>query len=316
MANIADVDLTGPTTVLTSDAVIGALDAELQDNSVLLDFTVVDDSLVSVLPLNTVVVAGDTLDVQVSNADLAQELNDDNVVAFGQALQAEVGIGADPAVADVVSQLDAAGADGFEALSAQLLPDLTSGVTRELYENQSTTFNSIERHLAQSSQHRDFWFELSGSSADRDGGSNATDTGYDSDSFGFVLGYDQAISDNLVVGAALSYSDIDVDAGFNNTDIESYSLNLYGQYTEGNYFVRGALAYTFGDAESDRSTQFGDIDSDFDLDQFSARISAGFDKTVGKHKLSPFASLQYANCLLYTSPSPRDLSTSRMPSSA
>ena len=153
----------------------------------------------------------------------------------------------------------------------------------------------IRDSLAQSSQHRDFWFELSGRSADRDGGSNATDTGYDSDSFGFVLGYDQAISDNLVVGAALSYSDIDVDAGFNNTDIESYSLNLYGQYTEGNYFVRGALAYTFGDAESDRSTQFGDIDSDFDLDQFSARISAGFDQTIGKHKLSPFASLQYAN---------------------
>ena len=285
VGNIADVSLAGPNTVLTSDAVIGGQDAVLQDNSVLLDFAVVD----SLSP------AANSLEVEVANADLAQELNDGNVVAFGQALQAEVGAAANPEIAGVISQLDGAGVDGFEALSAQLLPDLTSGVTREFYENQSNIFNSIERKLAQPTQRRDFWFEALGRSADRDGGANATDAGYDSNSFGFILGYDQLVSDNLVVGAALSYSDIEVDAGFNTTDIDAYSLNLYGQYTEGNYFVRGALGYSFGDAESDRGTQFGDIDSDFDLDQFSANISVGFDKTIGKSKLSPFASLQYAH---------------------
>ena len=40
----------------------------------------------------------------------------------------------------------------------------------------------------------------------------------------------------------------------------------------------------------------------------------------GKHKVSPEKLLETENvllfCLLYTSPSPRDLSTSRMPSSA
>ena len=48
--------------------------------------------------------------------------------------------------------------------------------------------------------------------------------------------------------------------------------------------------------------------------------SDGFDHTGGKWRLSyqkrVIHSSQWVNCLLYTSPSPRDLSTSRMPSSA
>ena len=42
--------------------------------------------------------------------------------------------------------------------------------------------------------------------------------------------------------------------------------------------------------------------------------SEGFDIFVPNYRLYPNA--LYPHCLLYTSPSPRDLSTSRMPSSA
>ena len=46
-------------------------------------------------------------------------------------------------------------------------------------------------------------------------------------------------------------------------------------------------------------------------------IDAGTDViTTNTYALAPISMKQYGYCLLYTSPSPRDLSTSRMPSSA
>ena len=280
--NIASLDLTAPTTILTADSVIGAENVEIVEDSLLVDFEPAEQT-------------PDTVQVQASSADLTQQFDDANVLSLGQALQAGLGVNNDLAFAQIVNQIDGVGSAQFEAISAELLPDLSSGVTREFYENQSSTFNSIERQLAQANQANSFWFQASGRSADRDGGSNVTDTGYESDSFGFILGYGKSINSNLNVGAALSYSDIEVDAGFTSTDVEAYSLNLYSQYTEGNFFVRGAAAYSFGDAESSRNTQFGAIDSDSDIDQFSAKLSVGVDKTLGRHKFSPFASLEYSN---------------------
>ncbi len=280
--DITAVDLADSTTILTSDSIVGGTNVVIEDSSLLLDFELAEQPL-------------DTVQVQASNADLTQAFDDTNVTSFAQALQADLSLNTDATVTDIISQLDASDAAGFEASSAQLLPDLSSGVTRELYENQSSTFNSIERQLAQANESDSFWFEASGRSAERDGGSSVTDNGYDSDSAAFILGYGKSITSRLSVGAAISYSDIEVDAGFTNTDIEAFSFNLYGQYAKDDFFVRGGLGYSFGDAEASRNSNFGDIDSDFNLDQFAAKVSVGVDKTIANHKFSPFASLQFAN---------------------
>ena len=50
------------------------------------------------------------------------------------------------------------------------------------------------------------------------------------------------------------------------------------------------------------------------LDEYAQDLLHLTEKTNGE--LSMASSSKYNNCLLYTSPSPRDLSTSRMPSSA
>ena len=128
-----------------------------------------------------------------------------------------------------------------------------------------------------------------------DGGSAATDRGYDADSFGFILGYDRQFAQGLTGGLALAYSTIDIDSGSNNTDINALSFNAYGQYTRGNAYLRGAIAYTFGDADSDRSSLSGPIVNDFDVDQFSFALTAGYDQEYGKHVFSPFVGLEFGN---------------------
>ena len=57
----------------------------------------------------------------------------------------------------------------------------------------------------------------------------------------------------------------------------------------------------------------GELDA---TDVFVSLISQKYGKTNTKEYLAKKKDLKYNDCLLYTSPSPRDLSTSRMPSSA
>jgi len=140
------------------------------------------------------------------------------------------------------------------------------------------------------------WFEAFGGRTDVDSGSSATDTGYDADSFGFIVGYDTGWNENWKIGAALAYSDISIDAGSNTTDLDAYSFNAYAGYQSNQFFFNGAVSYTSADADASRTSSLvGDIDSDSDLDQFSALSTAGIVLEYGKSKITPFVSLQYSH---------------------
>ena len=51
-------------------------------------------------------------------------------------------------------------------------------------------------------------------------------------------------------------------------------------------------------------------------ENFLSRWSKKKSKQKSEHEITKIESADFNSCLLYTSPSPRDLSTSRMPSSA
>jgi len=142
------------------------------------------------------------------------------------------------------------------------------------------------------------WSDIFAGTSDRDGGSQLTESGYDADTFGITVGADTQLTDTLTAGLAFTYANIDVDdSGLSrqNTDIDYYGIQLYGNYQRGNHFVRGQVAYGFGEADSTRNSDFGTIQSDSDLDQFSAKISTGYQFQVRNQHITPFASFQYGN---------------------
>ena len=57
----------------------------------------------------------------------------------------------------------------------------------------------------------------------------------------------------------------------------------------------------------------GELDA---TDVFVSLIAQKYGQNTSKENLAKTQDLEYNNCLLYTSPSPRDRSVSRMPSSA
>ena len=58
------------------------------------------------------------------------------------------------------------------------------------------------------------------------------------------------------------------------------------------------------------------VDNKFKIKEKAIIIPFGLEKTVSYGGGTKNGPKEIINCLLYTSPSPRDLSTSRMPSSA
>jgi uncharacterized protein with beta-barrel porin domain len=278
-----NIDLITTTGTLTNN---GASIAP--DNSFLVDFNVVASSgAVSVTP---------------SVANLTGLSNDTNVSVFGSAfagaLQSGNGDAAFAANANAINGFTSN--RQFELAAASLLPTLNEGVTREVYETQNQVLSLIDGRLSAeaSKEGNGVWGQAFGRTADRDSEGGLTFSGYDADSYGFVIGADTTVAENVRAGVAFSYSDVDVEetsGAFENTSIDSYSLNAYAAYEDGGAFVNGALAYVFGSADSSRQAVVDTITSDFDVDQFSAKVTAGYKAELGDFEVSPFASLQYAN---------------------
>ena len=98
------------------------------------------------------------------------------------------------------------------------------------------------------------------------------------------------------------------------TDSLKYSIDGGLNFLDGNTFTDlGLGTYTIVVANSDEACPVMYDNNPIQIDQ-NCTVSAGEDRTIcpgGAVSLSA-----NGTCLLYTSPSPRDLSTSRMPSSA
>ncbi len=256
---------------------------------------ITDNSLLTDFVLSS---TANTIQVQAEITDLSTILSDDNVISLGAALQGSLSAATLPLeFSSVFSALDTLGStEEFEAAAAELLPDLSVGITRELHENQSHIYNAIERRLFRPSVNASgAWFETFGGSTNGDSGSNVTDTSYDADTYGFIVGYDKVLTDSWNIGAAFAYSDINVDAGSNSTDVDAYSFNAYAGYQANQQFFHGALSYTSGDVDSSRSSLAGNIGSDSDIDQFSALLTAGLVQEYRQIKIKPFVSLQYSH---------------------
>ncbi|MBK68078.1 MAG: hypothetical protein CMP22_08130 [Rickettsiales bacterium] len=144
-----------------------------------------------------------------------------------------------------------------------------------------------------------FWFQGFAQTAEQDerGGVD----GFESETFGGTMGFDRQVTVNSRVGVALGYANTEVDGdslALNGTEIDSYQVSLYGDYTKGNYFLEGMVGYTFNDAETTQVINFGGLDrslaGDFDAGQYSASVKAGFSKALTKNvTLVPSAGLLY-----------------------
>ena len=146
-------------------------------------------------------------------------------------------------------------------------------------------------------QQSNWWAKTFGNSGSQGDVDNSY--GYDSKTYGLVLGYDRPVSENTRVGLSAGYANSTIDGNNSSgeTTIDSYQLTGYLNYTPGPWYVQGALTAGVDRYDGERQISFPGVNrvakSDYDGQQYTALVSAGkhfyFDQEV---TVTPFASLQ------------------------
>jgi outer membrane autotransporter protein len=104
--------------------------------------------------------------------------------------------------------------------------------------------------------------------------------GYDADTYGIAIGADTRLNAHSVMGLSFSYADTDVDgkgAGRSRTDISSYQLTAYGDYTAKDWYVEALVGYAYNEIDSTRNITFANATASGDTasNQFMFSVNAG-----------------------------------------
>ncbi len=123
--------------------------------------------------------------------------------------------------------------------------------------------------------------------------------GYDSDTYGAVLGMDYALSENWLAGASFGYStnDISFDENAGDGDIDSYFGSLYTGWYADAFYLESVLTYGSQEFDNKRNVVVGAIRntarSDHDGNLYSAYLGSGYNFGDDAWQIGPFVSLQY-----------------------
>ncbi|MCT4552918.1 MAG: autotransporter outer membrane beta-barrel domain-containing protein [Alphaproteobacteria bacterium] len=148
------------------------------------------------------------------------------------------------------------------------------------------------------------WMQLTSKKDSYDGavksGNNGlSSTGYDSDSFGITVGYDQKLSKELLAGVSLTYSIGEAEGSSNSfeTDMDSLQLSFYGSYLmDDRTFVDAIVGYGIGSYDQKRNTGSDIAKADYDSTQLSLAATVGKVYVHGDRMLlTPFVKGSYIN---------------------
>ena len=110
--------------------------------------------------------------------------------------------------------------------------------------------------------------------------------GYDADTYGIAIGGDTRLNAHSIVGLSFSYADTDVDgrgAGRSKSDISSYQLTAYGDYTAKDYYIEALVGYAYNDIDSSRiiTATSGTATGATESNQFMMNVSGGMPMKAG-----------------------------------
>lgn len=104
---------------------------------------------------------------------------------------------------------------------------------------------------------------------------------FDGKTRGFALGADTLVANKYTLGLGFAYNNTDVSSGTRDTEIDSKTLFLYGQYKPNKWFANATLAYTMSEY-TENTDPFGvAVASTYDVDAYGAQLMTGYDFATG-----------------------------------
>ena len=107
---------------------------------------------------------------------------------------------------------------------------------------------------------------------------------------GVVAGIDTQFSRSFMVGIGYSYAHSDVSSSVRDTEIDSNTVFVYGQYKPTAWYMNAMVNYTMSDYEEKSNVLGTLVKADYDVDAFGAQVMTGYDFAGG---ITPEIGLRY-----------------------
>jgi outer membrane autotransporter barrel domain protein len=119
--------------------------------------------------------------------------------------------------------------------------------------------------------------------------------GFDADSNGIAFGAEKFVTDDTKVGIGYAYTNTDIDGFMRDTDVDTHTAILYGEYKPSNWYVNGIATYGWSDYEESKSVAGVGVKADYDVETFVLQAMTGYDMNINGLGITPEAGLRYVH---------------------
>lgn len=119
--------------------------------------------------------------------------------------------------------------------------------------------------------------------------------GFDADSNGIAFGAEKFVTDDTKVGIGYAYTNTDIDGFMRDTDVDTHTAILYGEYKPSNWYVNGIATYGWSDYEESKSVAGVGVKADYNVETFGLQAMTGYDMNVNGLGITPEAGLRYVH---------------------
>ncbi len=209
-------------------------------------------------------------------------------------------------VADKLADLAQNDAKGFnEALSA-LAPSDTPEVRTNSVNHNTEMFRAVVTHLDDVSKKKQYglssgdavdgvsvWAKAFGNHAKVDNTSKAY--GFKSDGYGATLGIEKQLDNAFKVGLGYSYFYNDVYGFMRDSDVNTHTGFVYGEYRPNNWYTNAIASYGYSKYDENKHVAGDVYKAKYDVDNIGAQVMTGYNSSVAKVDVTPEAGLRYNN---------------------
>ena len=111
---------------------------------------------------------------------------------------------------------------------------------------------------------------------------------------GIAAGMDGTINKVWTIGAGYSYAHSDISGTGRDTEIDSNTIFVYGQYKPTQWYVNAVLNYTMSDFSEEGVVMGTPVTGDYDVNSFGGVIATGYDFASG---VTPELGLRYMHVM-------------------
>lgn len=119
--------------------------------------------------------------------------------------------------------------------------------------------------------------------------------GFDAKTNGLAFGFEKFVTDDVKAGVGYAYSKTDIDGFMRDTDVDTHTAIVYGEYKPSNWYVNGIATYGWSDYSEKKNVAGVGVKADYDVETFGLQAMTGYDMNVNGVNVTPETGLRYVH---------------------